>query len=96
MLESKKKRERRGVLKKVIRMGKRNNKSSGNGGYVHKQTYNKKARESDHRRSNQMINMTITRLKKMIEKQMKLMSYYIPEEKKKKPRLGRIIYIYII
>ena len=75
-------------------MGKRNNKSGGGSGsgYVHKQTYNKKARESDHRRSNQMMNMTITRLKKMIEKQMKLMCYYIPEEKKKKPCLGRIIY----
>jgi hypothetical protein len=68
-------------------MGKRNNKAKGSG-YSHKKTYNKVARESDDRRANQMTHMTITRLKKAVDKQTQHMTYYIPVETKKKPRLG--------
>lgn len=67
-------------------MGKKNNKASG---YTHKKTYNKEARESDDRRSNQMTHMTITRLRKIVDKQTQHMTYYIPVEIKKKPRLGK-------
>jgi hypothetical protein len=69
-------------------MGKRNNKAKA--GYTHKQTYNKVARESDDRRANRMTHMTITRLKKAVEKQTQLMTYYIPVDKIKKPRLGAL------
>lgn len=66
-------------------MGKKGDK---NKGYTHKKTYNKEARESDDRRANRMTHMTVTRLKKLVDKQTELMRYYIPVESKKKVRLG--------
>ena len=69
-------------------MGKR---KGGKATYEHNHTHNPRKRESDERRLVQLRNMEVRRLHKAVEAQEVLMTAYVPEHLRKKPRMGMFI-----
>ena len=64
--------------------------------YEHNHTYNAAARESEDRKMNRLRGMEVKRLRNNLEKQIQNMQRYIPPEKRKKQRIGNVVYIFLL
>ena len=60
--------------------------------YLHKHTYNAKARESDERKIELLQSMEVKRLQKQVDKIKAEMRVYIPSDARKRPKIGANCY----